>query len=88
MFQIPISYFQLTFSNELTNALFIAIIFGLIVTDMRNYLPIEYLFRQFKIKSGYIKLLLFPFYYIFLITGGLIGLFLVIFVLWLISLIL
>lgn len=78
-------YFQNTFTNELTNTLFLALIFGLILADLRKYFPIEWVFKRFKVKSGFIKLILFPLYYLSLLTVGLLGVFLVVYFLWLID---
>lgn len=81
-------YFQNTFTNELTNALFIALIFGLILADLRKYFPLEWVFKKFEVESGFIKLILFPLYYISLLTVGLLGVFLVVYFLWLMDLLL
>jgi len=85
---IIIQYFQNTFNEQLTNTLFIAIIFGLVIADLRKYFPIEAFFNLCKIKNPSWKILLFLPYYGLLVTAGLVGVFGVVFFFWLISLIL
>ena len=78
-------YFQSTFSGELTNSLFIVIIFGLVITDLRKYFPIEKFFEEIKIKNVFLKIFLFSVYYFLLISAGTIGVYCVVAFSWLIS---
>lgn len=80
-----IEYARPIFAGELTNTLLVALAYGLILNDLRKYLPIEKFFKKCKIKNIYLKILSFMIYYFLLITIGIFGLFLVIFVFWLVS---
>jgi hypothetical protein len=75
-------YAQNSLAGELTNTLFIAVIFSLITYDLRRFLPIEAFFKQVKVQNPLVKAFFFPFYWIILVTIGLIGLFFTITVLW------
>jgi len=87
MFQEIFSNVGITLSNELTNTLFIAIVYSLVLNDLRKYLAIEKLFKYLeKIKNEFwsrilnnwfTKIIMFIFYYALLITIGLFGLILV-----------
>lgn len=80
-------YARHIFGGELTNALLIALAYGLILNDLRTYLDIEKFFDKCKIRKPIWKVLLFAPYYFLVLTIGLLGLFVVIFVFWLVSLI-
>jgi|APSaa5957512576_1039674.scaffolds.fasta_scaffold00925_21 hypothetical protein len=71
-------YFALTFSRELTSALFISVIYGLVVFDIRRHLEIETFFKKFNVPL-FLRILIFPLYWIAIVTIGLIGVFVVVY---------
>jgi len=66
--------------NELTYALLVAVFYGLILSDLKKYFPIENIFSFFRINDLWIKLLIFPLYYIGIVVIGVLGLIFVLFV--------
>ncbi len=83
MIQSFIEYGRETFSGVFTNALFIAIIYGMVVFDLKRILGIDKIID--KIKNPVLKLLVLSTSYIMLILMGLIIVFFVVFLFWLLS---
>ena len=67
------------------NALFLGVLFAIIVSDLRKYFPLERFFEKFKVKNFYVKSIFFLVYYVFLLVFTFVGVFLVISLLWVIS---
>ena len=74
MFETATQNLSATLGSELTNALFVAVVYGLILSDLRKYLSIEKFFEKLNINNIFIKIICFIFYYLLLITIGLFGL--------------
>ena len=85
MVQSLANYFSDTFSGQLTNALFIGVIYALIVDDLRKIFA-DWTLKKFQINSIFWKITINLLSFIPSLVLGLIGVFCVVFFLWLLSL--
>jgi len=85
MVQTLISYLKDTFAGQLNNALFISVIYALIVDDLRKFFA-DKIIHMFKIKSMFWKVILKLLAFIPSLVLGLLGVFCVVSFLWLLSL--
>lgn len=83
MFETFQEYWRSSVGGIFTNELFIGIILALIASDLRTS---KYFKWEDHFRSPYLKIIFFILSYVFLIPATLLILFLIIFVLWVISL--